>query len=178
MAPPDLQPEYFNQRHVYRVGHGWDRHRLATPDQGGRPLVVGGVRLESPVGPVAHSDGDALLHAVTDALLGGSGHGDIGQLFPDSDPEFDGADSLELLRRAAGLVDGMYIINNVDATVKLQSPKLGAAREQMEQNIASALGIDKNMVNVKGKTGEGIGEIGRGEAIEADVVMMMWGIMG
>jgi len=159
-----------------RVGHGWDRHRLESvaPQGGGRPLVVGGVALESDLGPVAHSDGDALAHALTDAVLGAAGLGDIGQMFPDTDPANEGADSIELLRaavREAGLRG--WRVQNADVTVLLERPKLGAAREEVRRRLCGALGVAAARVNVKAKTGEGVGVIGRLEAIEAHAVVLL-----
>lgn len=159
-----------------RVGHGWDRHRLdrVAPEGMGRPLVVGGQVFESPVGPVAHSDGDALAHALTDAVLGAAGLGDIGQMFPDTDPAHEGADSIDLLARAVGEVGRRgWAVGNADVTVLLERPKLGAAREAVRAALASALGVETARVNVKGKTGEGVGVVGRGEAIEAHAVVLL-----
>lgn len=159
-----------------RVGHGWDRHRLEPlpPAGAGRRLVVGGRTLESAVGPAAHSDGDALAHAVTDALLGAAGLGDIGTLFPDSDPAYEGADSLGLLAAAARRVrEAGWRVVNVDATVLLEAPKLGDAKGEIRANLARALGVSAGVISVKGKTGEGIGAVGRGEAIEAHAVALL-----
>jgi len=161
-----------------RIGHGWDRHRLAAvaPAGPGRPLVLGGVVLASAVGPVAHSDGDALAHAVTDAVLGAAGLGDIGQLFPDSDPALEGADSLGLLSAAMGRVRGAgWVVGNLDATVLLEAPKLGVAREKIRDNLARALGVAAGAVNIKAKTGEGVGVVGSGQAVEAHAVVLLVG---
>lgn len=162
-----------------RVGHGFDRHRLApvAPAGDGRPLVIGGVRFDAPVGPVAHSDGDALLHAITDAICGACGLPDIGQLFPNTDPANDGRDSMAFLTAAAGAVrDNGWAIGNVDATVLLESPKIGARKPDIIEAIARALSIPANHVNIKGKTGEGVGPVGRGEAIEAHAVVLCFPI--
>lgn len=159
-----------------RVGHGWDRHRLdaVAPAGRGRPLVVGGVRLESGVGPVAHSDGDALCHALTDAVLGAAGLGDIGTLFPDTDPAHEGADSVELLRAAVSeALRRGWVVLNADATVLLETPKLGGARDEMRRRLGAALGVDASRIGVKGKTGEGVGLVGRGDAIEAHAVVLL-----
>lgn len=159
-----------------RVGHGWDRHRLDAlkPGGDGRPLVVGGVALDASVGPVAHSDGDALCHALTDAVLGAAGLGDIGQLFPDTDPAHDGADSVEMLRLAVGEASRRgWTVLNADATVLLEHPKLVEAREEIRGRLCGALGVNASRVNVKGKTGEGVGVVGRGEAIEAHAVVLL-----
>ncbi len=127
-----------------------------------------GVRLEAAFGPVAHSDGDALAHALTDAVLGAAGLGDIGQMFPDSDAANEGRDSIEMLKLAAerARVEG-WIVANADVTVLLEKPKLGAARPRIRAKLAEAMGVKEGAVNVKAKTGEGIGVVGRGEAIEA-----------
>jgi len=159
-----------------RIGHGWDRHRLdaLAPTGAGRPLVVGGHRLDSPLGPVAHSDGDALAHALTDAVLGAAGLGDIGQMFPDTDPAYENADSIDLLRAAAGAVrERGWVVGSADVTVLLQSPKLGPARDAIRAALAGALAVEPERVNVKAKTGEGVGVVGRGEAIEAHAVAML-----
>ncbi len=159
-----------------RVGHGWDRHRLESvaPHGGGRPLVVGGITLESDLGPVAHSDGDALAHALTDAVLGAAGLGDIGQMFPDTDPAHEGADSIGLLRAAvAEATRRGWSVGNADVTVLLERPKLGAARDEVRRRLSGALGVAPDRVNVKAKTGEGVGVIGRREAIEAHAVVLL-----
>jgi len=159
-----------------RVGHGWDRHRLEPrpPAGSGRALVVGGLALDSAAGPVAHSDGDALAHAVIDAVLGAAGLGDIGTLFPDTDPSYEGADSMELLAAAARRVrDAGWRVVNVDTTVLLEAPKLGSAKNEIRANLAQALGVGAGVISVKGKTGEGVGVVGRGEAIEAHAVALL-----
>lgn len=161
---------------AYRVGHGFDLHRLEprAPGGTGRFLVVGGVPLEHDKGPVSHSDGDALCHAVTDAILGAAGLPDIGQQFPDSDPRWESADSLELLGRAAASVRraGWEIVN-VDATVVLERPKLAAHKSQMAANLARAMGVDSARVNVKGKTHERVDAVGEGRAIEVHAVALI-----
>ncbi len=145
-------------------GIGWDSHRLAA----GRPLILGGVHIPAARGPVAHSDGDVLAHAIIDALLGAGGLGDIGQHFPDSDQRYRGANSLELL---AGVVDkvrsaGLRLVN-VDATVLAEQPRLGPHREDIQASLARVLGLAARRVNVKATTGEGMGFVGRGEGIAA-----------
>lgn len=145
-------------------GIGWDSHRLEE----GRPLILGGVHIPAARGPVAHSDGDVLSHAIIDALLGAGGLGDIGQHFPDSDERYRGANSLELL---AGVVDrvssaGLRVVN-VDATVLAEQPRLGPYREQIQASLAGVLGLAAPRVNVKATTGEGMGFVGRGEGIAA-----------
>ena len=153
-----------------RVGTGRDTHRLAE----GRRLVVGGVEIDSPRGAVAHSDGDVLLHAIIDAMLGAAGLGDIGDHFPDTDPQYENADSRKLLRRTAGLLSESKLrVAQLDATVLLQEPKLGPMKTTMRGNIAADLGLAPEMVNVKAKTGEGLGEVGRGEAVAADAIVVV-----
>jgi 2-C-methyl-D-erythritol 2,4-cyclodiphosphate synthase len=162
----------------FRIGQGYDLHRLEPlpPRGSGRPLVLGGVRLaaETEVGPVAHSDGDALLHAITDALLGALAMPDIGQLFPDTDPRHGGQDSAvfvaEAARRAAATG---WEIANLDATVILERPRLHPAKEAIRSNIARVLGIPVDRVNVKGKTHEGVDAIGLGLAVEAHAVVLL-----
>jgi len=153
-----------------RIGIGRDLHRLAD----GRRLVVGGVDLDSPVGAVAHSDGDALLHAIIDAMLGAAGLGDIGEHFPDSDPQYRGADSRDLLRRAAAqLAERKLRVVQIDATVMLEAPKLGPHKQTMREHIASDLGLAPEAVNVKAKTNEGLDAVGRGEAVAAEAVVVI-----
>lgn len=153
-----------------RVGIGQDMHKLA---EGGR-LVIGGVEIDSPRGAVAHSDGDVLIHAVIDAMLGAAALGDIGDHFPDSDPAHKGADSRELLKQANALVEEKgFRVRSVDATVVLESPKLGPLKRQMGENIAADIGLDAGRVNVKAKSAEGLGDIGRGEAVAAEAVVLV-----
>lgn len=149
---------------MIRTGIGYDTHRLAP----GRPLVLGGVEIESELGLEGHSDADALTHAVMDALLGAAALGDIGQHFPDTDERFKEADSIGLLTEV-GLLLGShgYEINNIDATVSLERPKIGDYRQQMCERIAAALELDPGRVSVKATTGEGIGFIGRAEGAAA-----------
>ena len=147
-----------------RSGIGYDTHRLAA----GRELVLGGVRLESEVGLEGHSDADVLTHAVIDALLGAAALGDIGMHFPDSDERYREADSIGLLRVAAERVRAAgYEVVNVDVTLVLERPKLGASRERMRERLAEALGTPLEAVNVKATTGEAIGFVGRGEGAAA-----------
>jgi 2-C-methyl-D-erythritol 2,4-cyclodiphosphate synthase len=153
-----------------RVGIGRDSHRLAK----GQRLVVGGVELDSAVGAVAHSDGDALLHAIIDAMLGAAGLGDIGDLFPDSDPAYKDANSRDLLRGAAKLLEERELrVAQIDSTVMLEKPKLGPHKRTMCENIAADLGLDAANVNVKAKTGEGLDAVGRGEAIAAEAIVVL-----
>lgn len=153
-----------------RVGEGWDIHALVE----GRPLVLGGVTIPYSHGLLGHSDADALLHAITDAVLGAAGLGDIGTLFPDTDARFRGADSAVLLafawRRAQALGWG---IANVDCTVIAQAPKLAPYKAAMAQRIADVLGLSASQVNVKAKTAEKMGPVGQGQAIEARAVVLL-----
>ncbi len=154
-----------------RIGEGWDIHALVT----GRALVLGGVTVPHSHGLLGHSDADALLHAITDALLGAAGLGDIGRHFPDTDPTFKGADSLALLAEAAHRVrEAGYEIGNVDSTIVAQAPKLAPHIPAMRARIAAALGLPVAAVNVKAKTAEGMGPVGEGRAIEARAVCLLW----
>jgi len=147
---------------VIRTGIGYDSHRLVA----GRRLILGGVELPSELGLEGHSDADALCHAVTDALLGAASLGDIGEHFPDSDERYRDADSIELLRAAAGMVrEAGFVPVNVDATILLERPKLAGARAAMRERLADAIGLGPDEVNVKASTGEGIGFVGRGEGV-------------
>lgn len=159
-----------------RVGHGYDLHRLEpiAPAGPGRPLIVGGVRLDSPRGPVAHSDGDVLYHALVDALLGALALPDIGQLFPNDDPKNDGRDSADFVRAAMSkLTEQRARVLNVDATVVLEQPKLGPLKAQIRANIAALLGLPVERVNLKGKTHERVDAVGEGRAVEAHVVVLV-----
>jgi len=153
-----------------RIGEGWDTHQLVT----GRPLVLGGVTIPHSHGLLGHSDADALLHAITDALLGAAGLGDIGRHFPDTDATFRGADSLALLAEAAHRVRaaGCAIVN-VDSTIVAQAPKMAPYIPAMCQKIAAALGLATEAVNVKAKTAEKMGPVGEGRAIEARAVCLV-----
>ncbi|HVJ86780.1 MAG TPA: 2-C-methyl-D-erythritol 2,4-cyclodiphosphate synthase [Caulifigura sp.] len=155
---------------MHRIGLGHDCHRLAP----GKPLVIGGVTIPHDTGPVAHSDGDVLLHALTDALLGAAGMGDIGEWFPDNDPQYAGADSGILLAKVLDRIrdDGWSIVN-IDCTVHAQRPKLSPFKKQVAQRIAELLEIEPELVNVKAKTGEKVGPVGREEAITADAVVLI-----
>ena len=147
-----------------RSGLGYDSHRLVA----GRPLVLGGVELTSDLGLHGHSDADVLTHAVIDALLGAAGLGDIGMHFPDSDERYRDADSIGLLREAVALVRAAgFAIVNVDATVLMEEPKLGDARQRMRERLAEALSLDPADVNVKATSGEAIGFVGRREGVAA-----------
>ena len=153
-----------------RIGEGWDTHALVA----GRPLILGGVRIEHSHGLLGHSDADALLHAITDALLGAAGLGDIGRHFPDTDPAFKGADSTALLAEAARRVRAAgWDIVNVDSTIVAQAPKMAPHIPAMCASIARALGIEAGSVNVKAKTAEKMGPVGEGRAIEARAVCLL-----
>ena len=160
----------------FRIGHGYDLHRLEPPPPAGkgRSLVLGGVHIEHPVGPVGHSDGDVVLHAVTDALLGAIGAPDIGQLFPDNDPRHEGEDSKVFLEAAAGQVreQGWGLVN-LDITVICQVPKISPHKQAMIGNIASAIGCDGSSINIKGKTHEEVDAVGEGRAIEVHAVALL-----
>jgi 2-C-methyl-D-erythritol 4-phosphate cytidylyltransferase/2-C-methyl-D-erythritol 2,4-cyclodiphosphate synthase len=153
-----------------RAGTGYDLHRLAP----GRPLVIAGVTIPSDRGAVGHSDADVACHAITDAILGAAGRGDIGRLFPDTDPRWKDASSLDLLARAVAVVrEGGHEIGNVDVTVILEAPKIRDYVNAMRDAIAGALGIDADRVSVKGKTNEGVDAVGRGEAIAAHAIALV-----
>jgi len=153
-----------------RIGEGWDIHQLVA----GRPLVLGGITVPHSHGLLGHSDADALLHAITDALLGAAALGDIGRLFPDTDAAFKGADSGVLLAEAARRVRGRgWAINNIDATIIAQAPKLAPHIPAMVARIAALLGLAEEQVNVKAKTAEKLGAVGEGLAIEARAVCLL-----
>lgn len=159
-----------------RIGHGYDLHRLEPPPPAGsgRPFVLGGVRFEHPVGPVGHSDGDAVYHAVVDALLGALGLPDIGQAFPDTDPKWDGQDSAYFVRRTREAVSARgFTVVNLDVTVICERPKLSPAKGAMIANIADLLGIPHDRVNLKGKTHEKVDAVGEGRAVEVHVVALL-----
>lgn len=155
---------------TFRIGEGWDVHALVE----GRPLVLGGVKVEHTHGLLGHSDADVLLHAITDALLGASGLGDIGRHFPDTDATYKGADSWVLLQRAGVLVkQAGYTICNIDSTVVAQAPKLAPYIDAMCQRIASALALEAQQVNVKAKTAEKMGPVGLGQSMEARAIVLI-----
>jgi len=150
-----------------RVGHGFDAHRLVE----GRPFVLGGVRVPFERGPLGHSDADVLAHALSDAILGACNLGDLGRHFPDSDPQWAGADSLVLLGRCVELArEAGYALLNVDATVVVQAPKLAGHIEAIRARLAGALGVEADAVSVKAKTSEGMGYTGDGTGIAAYAV--------
>ncbi|MBL8796443.1 MAG: 2-C-methyl-D-erythritol 2,4-cyclodiphosphate synthase [Planctomycetia bacterium] len=153
-----------------RVGLGHDTHRLVE----GRPLILGGVRLEHPRGLYGHSDADVVLHAVTDALLGAAGLGDIGDAFPDTDPAHKDRDSRFFLEGALERLNhGGWRVVNVDVTIFAQEPKLGPVKDRIRRHLAELLGLAVDAVNVKAKTGEGVGHIGRAEAIGCQAVVLI-----
>ena len=153
-----------------RIGHGYDVHRLVP----GRDLILGGVRLDYPLGLDGHSDADVLTHAVMDALLGAAGLGDIGRHFPDSDPAYEGADSLLLLAHVRNLLESRgFRVGNIDVTVIAQAPKLAPHIPKMIQNLAGTLSIDPSRVNVKATTEEHLGFTGRGEGISCHAVCLL-----
>jgi len=153
-----------------RIGEGWDIHALVP----GRPLILGGVRIDHPKGLLGHSDADALAHAVIDALLGAAGLGDIGRMFPDTDPRHAGADSMRLLAEAvARLRAAGWQVGNVDATVVAQEPRLAGHMAAMAECLARTMGVDTGQVNVKAKTAEKFGPVGQGQAIETRAVALI-----
>lgn len=156
---------------LQRIGQGWDRHRLAA----GRTCVLGGVTFtDCPVGPVGHSDGDAVCHAVIDAMLGAAGLGDIGQMFPDTDPAFAGADSVDLLKRAWREVRAAgWQLGNLDVTAITEQPRLAPRRAEMTACLAAALEVGVDQVSVKATRGEGLGPEGRGECVTALAVVLL-----
>jgi 2-C-methyl-D-erythritol 2,4-cyclodiphosphate synthase len=150
-----------------RSGIGYDLHRLAE----GRPLIVGGITVPFEKGPVGHSDGDVLAHAICDALLGAAGLGDIGMHFPDTDPEWKGVSSLLFLERTRGMLEGRGLsIVHIDAVVICERPKLGPHFPAMRQALARSLGVPAERVHLKAKTNEGVDAVGRGEAIAAHAI--------
>ncbi|HEX6925512.1 MAG TPA: 2-C-methyl-D-erythritol 2,4-cyclodiphosphate synthase [Longimicrobiaceae bacterium] len=153
-----------------RIGHGYDSHRF----EAGRPLVLGGVTIPSDVGLAGHSDADAVAHAVTDAILGAAGLGDIGSHFPDKDPSWKDADSLSLLARAVHLLEGEnYQVVNVDVTVVAERPRIGPHVAEMRERLSGVLGISPGHVSIKGKSNEGMGWVGREEGIAVLAVALI-----
>ncbi|MBL8509095.1 2-C-methyl-D-erythritol 2,4-cyclodiphosphate synthase [Chitinimonas sp. JJ19] len=153
-----------------RIGQGWDVHRLVA----GRPLILGGVTIPFDKGLLGHSDADALLHAITDAILGAAGLGDIGRHFPDTDASFKGADSRALLREAYRRVQAAgWQLGNIDASILVQAPKMAPHIPAMVANIAADLGVAQGQVNVKAKTYEKLGPVGAGDSIEAQAVCLL-----
>jgi 2-C-methyl-D-erythritol 2,4-cyclodiphosphate synthase len=153
-----------------RIGQGFDIHALVP----GRKLVIGGVQIPFERGLAGHSDADVLLHAICDALLGAAGLGDIGAHFPDTDPQHRGADSRVLLRRVAQMVKaGGMVVVNIDATIIVEAPKMAPHIPRMRENIAQDLGLADTAVNVKAKTAERLGAVGRGEGIAAEAIVLL-----
>lgn len=153
-----------------RIGQGFDVHALVE----GRPLILGGVTIEHTHGLLGHSDADVLLHALTDALLGAAGLGDIGRHFPDTDERFRGADSRFLLQEAYQRVrQAGWLVVNIDATIHAQAPKIGPHAQTMIANIATDLDLSPEVINIKAKTNEGLGHLGRKEGIAANVVALL-----
>ena len=154
----------------FRIGQGFDVHAL-VPD---RALIIGGVDIPHSLGLLGHSDADVLLHALTDALLGAAGLGDIGRLFPDTDPQYRGANSRSLLRIAYQRVrEAGWQVVNIDATIHAQAPKMGPHVPAMIANIASDLSLEAQAINIKAKTNEGLGHLGRQEGIAANVIALL-----
>ena len=155
----------------FRIGQGWDVHRIES----GRPLVLGGVRIPSEFGLAGHSDADVLFHAITDAILGALALGDIGMHFPDTAPEWKGADSLQFLQHAVKLVkDKGYALVNVDATIILERPKLKDFRAAIRKSLAGAVSLTPDAVSVKFKTAEKVGPVGEGRSCEAQAVVLLF----
>ncbi len=153
-----------------RIGLGYDVHRLVEE----RDLIIGGVNIPYEKGLLGHSDADVLLHAIMDSLLGASALGDIGKHFPDTDPKFKGISSIKLLEEVGKLLSAnMYSINNIDATIIAQKPKMAPFIRQMRENIANALNIDLNQINVKATTEEGLGFTGNGEGISSQSICLL-----
>lgn len=154
-----------------RTGLGWDNHRIAP----GRPLILGGVRVECEFGLEGHSDADVLSHAITDAILGALALGDIGMHFPDTDPQWRGADSLVFLRHAVSLAQAEgYRVSNIDSTVILERPKLKDYRLRIRENLAEAIGIEVGRLSVKFKTAEKVGPVGEGRSAEAQAIVSLF----
>jgi 2-C-methyl-D-erythritol 2,4-cyclodiphosphate synthase len=163
MNVPSVQP--------FRIGQGYDCHALVP----GRQLIIGGVTIPHATGLLGHSDADVLLHAITDAILGAAGLGDIGRHFPDTDPRFAGADSRVLLREACKRVhEAGYLIGNVDATIIAQAPKMAPHIGQMTTNISTDLGVASGQINIKAKTNEKLGFLGREEGIAAEAIALVY----
>ena len=158
-----------------RIGMGYDVHKLVE----GRDLIIGGVKIPYEKGLLGHSDADVLLHAISDALLGAAALGDIGKHFPDTDPQYKGISSIVLLEKVGELLsENCYLIENIDATIIAQAPKMRPYIDEMRENIAKALGIDVSQVNVKATTEEGLGFTGEGKGISANAVCMLNSPMG
>ena len=156
-----------------RVGMGYDVHKLVE----GRDLIIGGVRIPHTLGLLGHSDADVLLHAIMDALLGAAGLGDIGKHFPDTDPQYKGISSMKLLSHVAELIrEKGYVVENIDATIIAQKPKMAPHIPEMRENIAKALGIEISQLNIKATTEEGLGFTGQGEGISSQAICSLYRI--
>lgn len=153
----------------YRIGNGFDRHRLIE----GRPLMLGGVDVPADFGPDGHSDGDVVLHSLVDAILGASGLGDIGDHFPPSDPQWKDANSAQFVEQALHEIRPRFRVVNIDVTVFLERPKLKDHKEAIRRSVAEICGLREGLVNVKAKTGEGVGVVGTGEVVEAHVAVLL-----
>lgn len=150
-----------------RIGMGYDVHKLVE----NRDLILGGVKIPYEKGLLGHSDADVLLHAIMDALLGAAALGDIGKHFPDTDPVYKGASSMELLKQVGALIEQkLYVVGNIDATIIAQRPKMAPHIEKMRENVAEALGIEKDQINIKATTEEGLGFTGSGEGISSQAI--------
>ena len=155
---------------IYRVGEGHDIHRIVD----GRPLILGGVTIQASFGLEGHSDADVLLHAVIDALLGAAGRGDIGEWFPNTDDRWRGSDSSVLLQHVVeSVIAGEWHIQNLDCTISMEQPSLSIWKSVIRQRLAGLLKVNESVLNVKAKSGEKVGPIGRGEAVSADVVVLI-----
>ncbi len=153
-----------------RIGMGYDVHKLVKD----RELILGGVTIPYEFGLLGHSDADVLIHAIMDALLGAAALGDIGKHFPDTDEKYRGASSVELLKQVKKLIDdNLYVIGNIDATIIAQKPKLAPYIEEMRDNLAAVLSIDKNQINIKATTEEGLGFTGKGEGITSQAICLL-----
>ncbi|MGP1347504.1 MAG: 2-C-methyl-D-erythritol 2,4-cyclodiphosphate synthase [Phycisphaerales bacterium] len=199
MIPTNPHPEAFDPSTVsavdalapgqptFRIGHGWDRHRLTESDpppseqsQPIRPLKLGGIDITAPDGSnppkgvIAHSDGDALLHAITDALLAAVNAPDLGSLFPDTAADHDGQDSAQFLAAAAAILKHRgWSIANIDATVLLERPRIAPLRDQMRKRIADILAVDPSLISLKGKSGERVDAVGESRAVEATAIALI-----
>lgn len=155
---------------MFRIGHGYDVHRLTE----GRPLIIGGVNIPHEAGLLGHSDADVLVHAIMDSMLGALALGDIGKHFPDTDERYKGADSIELLRQVAKIIDNHgYSVANIDSTILAQAPKMAPHIDQMRKNVADAIGIDVSCVSVKATTEEKLGFTGEKKGIAAHAVCLL-----
>lgn len=156
--------------YMFRIGQGFDLHRLVE----GRPLIIGGVEIPYHQGLDGHSDADVLIHAIIDALIGAAALGDIGHLFPDTDPQYAGADSKKLLANVYQLItESGYVVNNIDSTIIIEKPKLRDYIDTMREVIAKLLNLRLDQVNIKAKTSEKIGIVGRGEAAIAEAIVLL-----